>query len=79
MLGDQSWSKLGKLLPQLRYDLGPDKVLYGLFGCFIRINVYVELWADIVSMKKCANEGLLNEGNIRRTHLPLYRGLPPEL
>lgn len=46
VFGDQLVGELGEGLTELRQDLRPDEVLYGLLGCGIGVVLNLELWAS---------------------------------
>lgn len=43
---DQGWTQLDQRFPELRDDLGTDKVLYGLFRGRFRVDVDLKLIPD---------------------------------
>lgn len=76
VLVDQRWPELREFSSQLRNDLRADEVFDGLLGRFVRVYVYVELLERQVS-NETWEDRRVNEGDVRRTHLPPCRGLPP--
>lgn len=77
MLSNQGRTKLLKMFPELRHDLRADEVLNRLFGCGIRINIYLELWNLSVPSLRAVEIGI--DENVRHTHRLPYRERLPGL
>jgi hypothetical protein len=87
VLGDEGAGKGGQGLAELRENLGADKVLYGLLGGGIGVdlNLELEMVSGLVGRDTffrhharghCQIGDMVFLGNVRRTHLPRCRGLP---
>lgn len=74
VFSDQSRGELGKLLPQLRNDLGPDELLDRLLLLGVGVDVNLELCLGLVCMYQPSTNA---EAYVPRTRLPLCHGQPP--
>jgi hypothetical protein len=74
VFSDQSRGELGKLLPQLRNDLGSDEVLDRLLLLGVRVDVNLELCFGLVCTCQPSTDAA---EYIPRTRLPPCHGQPP--
>ena len=75
MLSNEGWGEFLQRFANLWNYGGADEVFDGLFGRGRTVDFYLELGVE-ASVSGSGTVDERNQGNIRRTHLPLYR-VPP--
>jgi hypothetical protein len=78
VLGDQGGCEAGQGLADFGNELCAHQVLYGLLGVGVGVVFNLELVGFTWLVLQIALATGMGQVNIRRTHLPRYRGLPQE-
>ena len=74
---DQGGPERDELFAELGDDFRPYEVFYGLFRGGFGVDVDVELKLGMWLVVGLGDTTMRKQGNIRHTHLPLCRALPP--